>query len=95
MTPEERRLWYGFLRSLNINVNRQKVIGPYIVDFYISSSKVVIEIDGTQHYKEDSIEYDRKRDRYLSQYGIKVLRFSNYDINANFNEVCKEIMNNL
>ncbi|MBQ5583241.1 MAG: DUF559 domain-containing protein, partial [Ruminiclostridium sp.] len=51
MTKEERRLWYDFLKGLPVTVHRQKVIGPYIVDFYIASSKTVIELDGSQHYE--------------------------------------------
>jgi len=52
MTKEERHLWYDFLKTLPLTVNRQKVIGNYIVDFYIASSKIVIELDGSQHYKD-------------------------------------------
>ena len=95
MTSEERRLWYGFLKNLDCNVNRQKVIGSYIVDFYIASAKIVIEIDGSQHFNNEEAEADKMRDNYLSQYGIKVLRYSNYDINANFDAVCEDILNNL
>ena len=77
-----------------MNVYRQKVIGQYIVDFYIASEKIVIEVDGSQHYNEEEIEKDKIRDSYLSQYGIKVLRYSNYDINTSFIEVCEDILNN-
>ena len=49
MTKEERRLWYDFLKTLPVTVNRQKVIGNCIVDFYIASFKTVIELDGSQH----------------------------------------------
>lgn len=55
MTKEEGHLWYDFLKSLPCNVNRQKVIGNYIVDFYISSAKIVIELDGSQHYEDNGI----------------------------------------
>ena len=51
MTKEERHLWYDFLKSLPITVNRQKVIGNYIVDFYIASSKIVIIIVGETHMR--------------------------------------------
>ena len=61
MTKEERHLWYDFLKTLPITVNRQKVIGNYIVDFYIASSKIVIEIDGSQHYEDRGRETDAKR----------------------------------
>ena len=49
-TKEERHLWYDFLKSLPVMVHRQKVIGPYIVDFYIAAAKLVIELDGSQHF---------------------------------------------
>ncbi len=95
MTKEERHLWYDFLKSLPITVNRQKVIGNYIVDFYIASSKLVIEIDGSQHYEDKGAESDAKRDEYLKNKGIKVLRYSNLEINRKFESVCQEILNNI
>ena len=95
MTKEERHLWYDFLKSLSVTVNRQKVIGKYIVDFYIASAKLVIEIDGSQHYEEKEIEYDTNRDRYLKSLGIKVVRYSNLDINQRFENVCQDILNNI
>ena len=95
MTKEERRLWYDFLKMLPVTVNRQKVIGNYIVDFYIATSKIVIEIDGSQHYEDSGIENDAKRDEFLRSLGIKVLRYSNLDVNRNFESVCQDILNNI
>ena len=95
MTKEERHLWYDFLKPLNVTVNRQKVIGKYIVDFYIASSKIVIELDGSQHYKDKGIEKDAIRVEFLKSLGIKVLRYSNLDINQRFESVCHDILNNL
>ncbi len=95
MTKEERHLWYDFLKTLPFTVNRQKVIGKYIVDFYIASAKIVIELDGSQHYEEENIKDDIERDNYLSELNIKVLRYSNLDINKNFESVCQDILNNL
>jgi len=95
MTKEERHLWYDFLKILPITVNRQKVIGNYIVDFYIASSKIVIELDGSQHYEDKGIENDTKRDEFLTSLGIKVLRYSNLDINQRFKSVCQDILNNI
>ena len=92
MTKEERHLWYDFLKSLPVTVKRQQVIGPYIVDFYIASTKLVIELDGSQHYEEGGNVTDRKRDLFLSDLGIHVLRFSNLDVEQNFNGVCEEIL---
>ena len=95
MTKEERHLWYDFLKSLSITVNRQKVIGNQIVDFYIASSKVVIELDGSQHYEDNGVVNDAKRDAFLNDLGIKVLRYSNLDINQRFESVCKDILNHI
>ena len=95
MTKEERHLWYDFLKSLSITVNRQKVIGNYIVDFYIASKNIVIEIDGLQHEMTEHNEKDNERDFELSKLGIKVLRYTNKSINKNFNEVCDNILTHL
>ena len=92
MTKEERHLWYDFLKPLPLTVKRQQIIGPYIVDFYIASGNLVIEVDGSQHYETAGIIADQERDRYLSAQGLRVLRFSNLDVNRNFDGVCKEIL---
>ena len=92
MTKEERRLWYDFLKQLPVTVNRQKVIGSYIVDFYCASAKLAIELDGSQHYEEEGAASDRERDRALNCLGISVVRYSNDDINRNFNGVCTDLL---
>ena len=92
MTKEERHLWYDFLKNLPVTVNRQKVIGKYIADFYIASSKIVIELDGSQHYKDENREADKERDTYMKEHGIAVLRYTNLDIHRNFDGVCKDIL---
>ena len=92
MTKEERHLWYDFLKGLPVTVNRQKVIGPYIFDFYIASAKLVIELDGSQHFEVSGLESDRERDRCLSSLGLRVLRYSNLDISRNFDGVCEDIL---
>ena len=63
MTKEERHLWYDFLKKLSVTIHRQKVIGQYIVDFYCASAKLVIEIDGSQHYRQENMEADVIRER--------------------------------
>ena len=93
MTKEERHLWYDFLKTLPVTVNKQKVIGRYIVDFYIASHKIVIELDGSQHYDELGKKEDFERDCYLKDLGMQVLRFSNADVNKNFDGVCQYILN--
>lgn len=75
-----------------VTVNRQKVIGKYIADFYIASFKLVIELDGSQPYEDENMENDIVRDKYLHDLGIKVLRYSNMDINRNFEGVCQDIL---
>ena len=92
MTPEEKQLWYHLLCRLPVPVKRQKVIGRYIVDFYIPEYKVVIEIDGKQHsYPENRIA-DVERDKYLSELGILVLRYKNIDVNTKYNVVADNIL---
>jgi len=95
MTKEERHLWYDFLKMLPIVVHRQKVIEKYIVDFYVASAKVVIELDGSQHYELVGKQADAARDAYLNSLGITVLRYSNADINLRFSSVCEDIWNRL
>ena len=95
MTPEERHLWYDFLKKLPINVHRQYNIENYIVDFYIAEKKIVIEIDGIQHGEATHVEADEKRDKSLSAWGITVLRYSNKDVRKKFSEVTQDILNHL
>lgn len=93
MTKEERHLWYDFLRNYPQKFIRQKIIGKYIVDFYCAQVKLVIELDGSQHYSEQAEQYDNERTEYLNGYGIKVVRISNLEINTNFRGVCEYIDN--
>ena len=91
MTPQELRLWYRFLRTYPIKIYKQRIIGDYIVDFYCASVKLVIEIDGSQHYEESGKEKDTKRTAFLESLGLSVLWFSNRDINCDFDAVCEQI----
>ena len=95
MTPEEKHLWYDFLKKLPTTVHRQKIIGSYIADFYCASAMLVIELDGSQHRKESGIEADRIRDDYLKQMGILVLRYTNEMIHKNFYGVCADIQKHI
>ena len=95
MTKEERHLWYDCLKLLPVTVHRQKVFGRYIVDFYIAQAKLVIELDGSQHYDSAGHEADAERDLYLQQLGLCVLRIPNNAINQNFIGVCEEIWNRI
>ena len=95
MTKEERRLWYDFLKQLPVTVNRQKVIGRFIVDFYCASAKLAIELDGSQHYENENAASDRERDRALNLLGISVVRYSNNEVNRNFDGVCADLLDRL
>ncbi len=91
MTKEERHLWYDFLRSHPMKFYKQKIIGRYIVDFYCHSAQLAIELDGSQHYEDAGAAYDKERTAMLEQHGVKVIRFSNLDVNRNFEGVCQAI----
>ena len=93
MTPWERKLWYEFLRYHRMKFRRQAVIGRYIVDFYCPQIKLVIELDGSQHFEEDAVVKDAERDKYIENYGIKIFRVQNIDVNRNFRGVCETIDN--
>ena len=95
MTKEEKHLWYDFLKKLPITVNRQKNIGNYIVDFFISSKRIVIELDGSQHGTEQNRIADTQRDIDFQKIGVTVLRYTNFDINTRFNIVCEDILKHL
>lgn len=91
MTREECRLWYDFLRTYPIRFTRQKVLGKYIADFYCAKAKIVIELDGSQHYEEANALYDAERTAFLSEYGLQVIRIPNKEIRMNFYGVCEYI----
>ena len=91
MTKEEKHLWYDCLSIFPVKFYRQKQIGDYIVDFYCEKAKLVIELDGSQHYDNEIKEYDNERTRYLKKYGLQVIRFTNLDIKDNFEGVCESI----
>ncbi len=95
MTPEEKHLWYDFLKKIPWTVNRQKVFGNYIVDLYIASANLVIEVDGGQHNDEETILRDKERDAWFRERGITVLRYSNLEVKLNFNLVCIDILEHL
>ena len=90
-TKEEGKLWYIFLRKYKVTFTRQKPLGKYIVDFYCHKARLVIEVDGAQHYEADAKIRDEERTKYLEQMGLKVLRFTNWDINHNLEGVCLTI----
>ena len=95
MTPEERHLWYDFLKKLPFNVKRQHRIENYIVDFYIAEKKTVIELDGRQHLTLENKQYDDARDKKLQEWGIFVIRIPNKNLNNNFNGIIDYLLKHL
>ena len=95
MTDEEKKLWYSLLKRLPFAAKRQKILGNYIVDFYIPQTKTVIEVDGIQHEAREDSALDIKRDEYLRSLGIRVLRYPNEAVNSRFNDVANDILEKL
>ncbi len=91
MTKEERHLWYDFLRFYPVRFSRQKVLGKYIAYFYCAGAKMVIELDGLQHYETANTQKDDERTAFLKGYGLTVIRIPNNEINRNFRGVCEYI----
>jgi very-short-patch-repair endonuclease len=91
MTKQEIHLWFDCLKKLPVTVNRQKVILRYIVDFYCDAVKLVIEIDGGQHYEDIGFANDVERDSCLRDLGLEVIRFTNQEVNHNFFNICRAI----
>ena len=91
MTKEERHLWYDFLRSYPVRFSRQKVLGKYIANFYSAEAKLVIELDGSQHYEPTYAQKDDERTAFLKGYGLTVIRIPNNEISRNFRGVCEYI----
>ncbi len=91
-TKQEKHLWYDFLSNYPIRFQRQKAIADFIVDFYCHKAKLVIEIDGSQHGTEEGIEQDEYRTAILEEYGLRILRFTNQQIDKKFRVVCERIV---
>ena len=90
-TRQEKRLWYNFLSSYPVRFQRQKAIDGFVADFYCHKAKLVVELDGSQHYEEAGRARDKERSAILEKYGLKVIRFSNGDVDRNFYGVCTAI----
>lgn len=91
MTEEERRLWHDFLKTYSVRFLRQKVIDDYIVDFYCHQARLVIELDGSQHYEEKGLWKDRVRTERIESRNLTVIRIPNNEIHGNFRGVCEYI----
>ena len=94
-TKEENHLWYDFLRSYPVRFHRQYVIEHYIADFLCTKAKLIIELDGSQHYESKAIAYDSQRTAVFQKYGFEVLRYTNLEIKLRFREVCEDIHNHV
>ena len=90
-TKQENHLWYDFLSKYEVRFQRQKAIDNFIADFYCHKARLIIEIDGSQHYTEEGREKDEIRTEVLEEYGLTVIRFTNHQINTNFRGVCEYI----
>jgi len=97
MTDAERHLWAKIrMKQLNgYQFYRQKPIGDYIVDFFCPRAKLVVEVDGSQHFSDEMTEYDRIRDEYLSSLGLRVLRFTNTDVLTHIERVVESMVENM
>ncbi len=91
MTKEEKHLWYDFLSKYPIRFLRQKVVDNYIVDFYCHSARLIIELDGSQHYEENGLLRDKIRTERIEERKLTVIRIPNNEVNSNFNGVCQYI----
>ncbi len=95
-TPEEILLWLRLKNSqTGFKFRRQHSIGGYIADFYCPLEKLVIEIDGSQHFKKENKEYDKVRSDYFEGLNIKVLRFTNTEVATETEKVVNAIKNHL
>jgi very-short-patch-repair endonuclease len=94
MTDAERRVWQAIRkRQLNgFQFYRQKNIGTYIVDFFCPKAALVIELDGGQHYSDEGMLADRKRDEYLKRLGLRVVRFSDREVFEELEGVLERVM---
>ena len=91
MTPQERKLWYLFLRDFPVKIYKQRIVGSFVVDFYCHAAKLVVEVDGGQHRTAQGRAYDQQRTLVFEKYGLSVPRFSNVDVERRFEWVCEQI----
>lgn len=99
MTKWEKHLWYDFLSKYPIKFQKQKAIGNYIVDFYCAKARLIVELDGKEHWIDSIGSNDVFRQQELENMGFKVIRFYNTELNKNFSKVCEcihiEVVNRL
>ena len=90
-TPQEKHLWYDFLSTHPMRFLRQRVIGSFIADFYCHEARLVIEIDGSQHFTPEGLRYDAQRTAALETLNLRVIRFTNHEVDHQFDGVCQMI----
>ena len=90
-TKQENSLWYRYLTTFEPRIHRQRVIGNYIVDFYCHQAKLVVELDGGQHHSDEEMKSDQIRTGFFESLGLKVLRFTNWEVEHQFYQVCEQI----
>ena len=93
MTKQERHLWYDFLKYYQYQFYRQRIIDIFIADFYCPAAKLVIELDGGQHYDDIMMVEDKQRTSIIKQYGVDVIRIPNNEVDSNFYNVCTYLDN--
>ena len=93
MTKQERHLWYDFLKSYQYQFYRQRIIDRFIADFYCPAAKLVIELDGGQHYDDIMMVEDKQRTSIIKHYGVDVIRIPNNEVDSNFYNVCTYLDN--
>ncbi len=91
MTPQERHLWYDFLRYYPVKIYKQRIIDHFIADFYCKAARLVIELDGSQHFTQEGLERDTARTEVIERYQLLVIRFTNYEVDTQFEAVCEQI----
>ena len=92
LTPQERHLWYDFLRHYPVKVYKQRIIDSFIADFYCASARLVIEVHGSQHFTPEGLLRDAARTEIIEQYNLLVVRYTNHEIDTQFEFVCNHIM---
>ncbi len=97
MTDSECLLWSRIRRKQlkGYQFYRQRPIGNYIVDFYCPSAKLIIEVDGSQHYEEEGLRKDKVRDEYLARLGFQIIRIPSSGVLANIDGSVSEIYDRL
>ena len=93
MTDAERVLWSVLRRNQldGFRFRRQAPIGPYFADFLCLEARLVIEVDGGQHFEEENVWRDYRRTQWLREQGFRVVRFTNDEVFRSSADVAQEI----